>query len=52
QLPEKSQQTFLLYYLDGLSQVEIAKQLGVTARTVRSHLVKVLVHCQQYQDEA
>ena len=49
QMPAKCQQAFLLYYLDGLSQSEIATQLGVTNRTVRSYLVNVLVHCQQYQ---
>lgn len=49
QMPAKCQQAFLFYYLDGLSQSEIATQLGVTNRTVRSYLVNVLVHCQQYQ---
>ncbi|NRA56071.1 MAG: sigma-70 family RNA polymerase sigma factor [Gammaproteobacteria bacterium] len=49
QVSKKCQQAFLLYYLDGLSQKDIAKQLGTTTRTVRNYLVKILVHCQQYQ---
>lgn len=48
QMPAKCQQAFILYYLDDLSQSEIATQLGLTNQTVRSYLVNVLVHCQQY----
>jgi RNA polymerase sigma-70 factor (ECF subfamily) len=49
QVSKKCQQAFLLYYLDGFSQQDIAEQLGTTTRTVRNYLVKILVHCQQYQ---
>ena len=43
----KAREAFLLYYLDGLSQADIAERLGVTSRTVRTYLVQVLVRCQR-----
>jgi len=46
-LSSKAQQAFILYYLEGKKQAEIAKELGVNQRTVRSYLVKVLVKCQE-----
>ncbi|MFA5629989.1 MAG: sigma-70 family RNA polymerase sigma factor [Porticoccaceae bacterium] len=46
-VPARARQAFLLYYLEGDNQVEVARKLGVTTRTVRSDLVQVLVHCQQ-----
>lgn len=43
-------QAFVLYYLDGLTQCEIARQLKVSDRTVRSYLVQALVHCSHTLD--
>ncbi|MFA5496379.1 MAG: sigma-70 family RNA polymerase sigma factor [Porticoccaceae bacterium] len=43
----RARQAFLLHYLDGESQSEVAVKLGVTTRTVRNDLVQVLVSCQQ-----
>lgn len=37
ELPEKCRTAFLLYRLDGLSQQEIARQLGVSDRMVRAY---------------
>lgn len=49
-VPAKAQQVFLLVYLEGKTQTATAEQLGITTRTVRSHLLKVLVSCQQHID--
>lgn len=44
-LGSKSRQTFLLYFLDGLTQVDIAQQLAISERMVRKHLTTALLHC-------
>lgn len=46
-LSDNVQQAFILYYFEGKQQKEIAAQLGVDPRMVRSYLTKVLVHCQE-----
>ncbi|MGJ3257137.1 MAG: sigma-70 family RNA polymerase sigma factor [Alcanivorax sp.] len=46
-VPARARQAFLLHYLEGMTQVAVAERLGVTSRTIRSDLVKVLVQCQQ-----
>lgn len=44
-LPEKTRQAFVLYYLDGLNQADIGRQLGLSDRTVRKYLTQALLHC-------
>lgn len=49
----KAREAFLLHYLEGLGQEEIARRLAVSARMVRKYLVQCLMLCdQQVQDEA
>ena len=43
-------QAFVLYYLDGLTQSEIARQLGLSDRTVRKYLIQALLHCSHSLD--
>lgn len=49
-LQEKPRQAFVLYYLDGLNQCQIAQALGLSDRTVRSYLVQALLHCSHSLD--
>lgn len=49
-LGEKTHQVFLLYFLEGLRQAEIGRQLGISERMVRKHLMQALMHCQQSLD--
>ena len=44
ELPERRRQVFLMCRYDGLSNVEIAKSLGISVRMVQKHLVKALAH--------
>mgnify|MGYP006291465255 CR=1 FL=1 len=41
-VPAKARVAFLRHYLDGVSQSEIAAELGVSVRMVRKYLVRVL----------
>jgi len=34
-----------MYYLDGLTQGELARQLGRSDRTARKYLIQALLHC-------
>ena len=45
-LADKPRQAFLLHYLDGEPQRDIAGHLGVSERMVRKYLVQALTHCQ------
>lgn len=45
-----AQQAFLLYFLEGLRQSEIASRLGVSERMVRKHLMNALMHCNHALD--
>ncbi|WP_455924564.1 sigma-70 family RNA polymerase sigma factor [Pseudomonas putida] len=49
-LAEKPRQAFLLYYLEGSNQAQIAQALGVSERMVRKYLVQALAHCDQSLD--
>lgn len=49
-LHDNVRQTFVLYYLDGLTQSEIARQLGLSDRTVRKYLIQALLHCSHSLD--
>ena len=44
-MQDKARQAFVLYYLDGLTQCQIARQLGLSDRTVRKYLIQALLHC-------
>ena len=49
-MPPKARQAFVLYYLDGVTQHAIARQLQVSDRTVRNYLIQALVHCSHTLD--
>lgn len=49
-LQDNVRQAFVLYYLDGLTQSEIARQLGLSDRTVRKYLIQALLHCSHSLD--
>jgi RNA polymerase sigma factor (sigma-70 family) len=50
-LADKPRQAFLLHYLDGEPQRQIADHLGVSERMVRKYLVQALTHCQFLLDD-
>lgn len=52
ELPEKCRSAFLMYRLDGLTQQEIATQLGVSERMVRTYVTQALVYCRLRTDGA
>jgi RNA polymerase sigma-70 factor (ECF subfamily) len=47
-LPERCRIVMMLRHLDGLSYKEIAEQLGISANTVRVHMVKGVKDCTAY----
>ena len=49
-MQDKVRQAFVLYYLDGLKQSEIARQLALSDRTVRKYLIQALLHCSHSLD--
>lgn len=49
-LPEKVRQSFVLYYLDDLTQSAVARQLNLSERTVRKYLIQALLHCSHSLD--
>jgi len=49
-MQDKARQAFVLYYLDGLTQSEIAPQLELSDRTVRKYLIQALLHCSHSLD--
>jgi RNA polymerase sigma factor (sigma-70 family) len=49
-MQDKPRQAFVLYYLDGLTQSEIARQLELSDRTVRKYLIQALLHCSHSLD--
>lgn len=49
-LAQKAQQAFLMYFLEGLSQGEIARRLDVSERMVRKYLMSALLHCNHALD--
>ncbi|MFN3357489.1 MAG: sigma-70 family RNA polymerase sigma factor [Pseudomonas sp.] len=46
----KARQAFLLYFLEGLCQRDIASRLGISERMVRKHLMSALLHCHHALD--
>ena len=49
-IQDKVRQAFVLYYLDGLTQSQIARQLQLSDRTVRKYLIQALLHCSHSLD--
>ena len=45
-----ARQAFLLYFLEGLRQSDIARRLGISERMVRKHLMNALLHCHHALD--
>ena len=45
-----ARQAFLLYFLEGLRQSEIASRLGISERMVRKHLMQALLQCSHALD--
>lgn len=45
-----ARQVFLLHFLEGLRQSEIASRLQISERMVRKHLMNALVHCNHALD--
>ena len=44
-LPELTQEIFLLYYVDGLPQRDIAAHFGLHVSSIEKHLAKARRHC-------
>lgn len=45
QLPEPVRHAFLLFRYDGMTHAEIAKQLGISKKTVERHIQRASEHC-------
>jgi RNA polymerase sigma-70 factor (ECF subfamily) len=45
ELPMRCRDVFLLRKIDELSYSEIAKQLGISEKTVQRDLVNAMLHC-------
>lgn len=50
-LGARTRQIFLMVQLDGLSYVEVGKQLGLSVTTVKNHLGKALMQCILLMDD-
>ncbi|MBY8823245.1 RNA polymerase sigma factor [Sphingomonas colocasiae] len=50
-LPERTRTAFLLFRIDGVSMVEIARRLDVSERTARNLVTAAMVHCRKRLDE-
>lgn len=46
-LPPRAREAFVLYKLDGLSRPEVAAQMGVSVKTVETHLEVAMRACQR-----
>ena len=44
-LPELTREVFLLYYVEGLAQRDIAAQFGLHVSSIEKHLAKARRHC-------
>ncbi len=47
-LPKKCRQVFLMRRYDGLANSEIASSLGISIRMVQKHMIKALMHFNEY----
>jgi len=50
ELPPKCREAFLKFRLDGLSQQQIARELGVTERMVRHYITQAILQCRLRMD--
>lgn len=50
-LGRRTRQIFLMVQLEGLSYVQVGKQLGLSVTTVKNHLSKALMQCILVMDE-
>lgn len=48
QLPQQQREVFLLSRFEGLSYLEIGRQMGIANNTVKNHLVKALKFIREY----
>lgn len=44
-LPPRPREAFVLYKLDGLSRAEVARSMGISVKTVESHLAVAMAAC-------
>lgn len=51
ELPNRCQQVFILSRLHGLSNGEIALELGISRNMVEKHIIRALLHCRKLRDE-
>ncbi|MBS4051659.1 MAG: RNA polymerase sigma factor [Methylomonas sp.] len=51
-LPSQCRHVFLLRKIDELSYADIARQLGISEKTVQRHLVKAMLHCHRRLESA
>lgn len=47
ELPAKAREAFLLHYLEGMSQPEVAERLEVSLRMAQKYLAQALLRCHQ-----
>ncbi|MEH2534921.1 RNA polymerase sigma factor (sigma-70 family) [Bradyrhizobium sp. AZCC 1588] len=50
-LPNRCQEVFILSRLHGLSNSEIASNLGISRNMVEKHIIKALIHCRRIRSE-
>lgn len=46
ELPERQREVLVLHNIDGLSQTEIARRMGISRRMVYTHLSRALAYCE------
>lgn len=46
ELPERQREVLVLHSIDGLTQTEIARRLGISRRMVYTHLTRALAYCE------
>lgn len=47
QLPDATQQVFVLHHVEGLSHAKIARRLHMSVRSVERHMARALSHCEE-----
>jgi RNA polymerase sigma-19 factor, ECF subfamily len=51
ELPDATQQVFLLYHMEGLPHAVIAARLHMSIRTVERHMARAIAHCEEHLKE-
>ncbi|MEJ1965674.1 MAG: sigma-70 family RNA polymerase sigma factor [Gammaproteobacteria bacterium] len=46
ELPDVTQQAFVLYHVEGLSHAAIARRLNISVRSIERHMACAIAHCQ------